>query len=265
MLNHEIFDELQQACNSLHSQSFGRRLYQIQQSKNQYWVKAQLFGFNSISEQAFLNELCVYQRLTQQKSNVLLPFEIVDSRTLFKNAEPYLQQALILQDSIALFEQSPIQCSHAEILHLLLKSLDVVSDMHQVGYLHGDLKVEHFRIYHKQCCLIDFEQAMSLDQLRPHNSATPRYMAPELFHAEAKSIQSDIYALGIIWLEWLTQRRLQEKTYMDWAYLHCQHLKVQLSEPLIMLEPVLSAMLHKIKSHRAVNINEIKQRLSKFV
>ncbi|OTG66019.1 protein kinase domain-containing protein [Acinetobacter silvestris] len=265
MFNLDIRDQLQSACNSLHSQSLGRRLYQIQQGESRYWVKAQLFGLNSISEQAFLNELHVYQQLARQKTKILLPFEIVDSQTLFNDAEQYLQPTLIIQHSTMLFEQSSIHFSRAEVLHRLLKSLDVVSDLHQVGYLHGDLKAEHFRLNGKQCYLIDFEQATLLDQLNPHHSATPRYMAPELFHAEAKSIQSDIYALGIIWLEWLTQQRLQEKSYMDWAYLHCQHLQVQLPEPFERFEPVLSVMLHKIKAHRAANINEIKQRLSEFV
>ena len=261
----EISAQLPQACNSQLSQGLGRRLYNIQQGAKHYWLKVQLVGFNPISEQTFLNELTVYQQLMQYNMKMLLPFEILDSHRLFKTAESYLPTALLLQDAPALFAQSPMHLSHDQILQILLQSLDAVSHLHQVGYLHGDLKPQHFRLHHKKCYLIDFEQTALFQQLQPHHSATPHYMAPELFHAEAKSIQSDIYALGIIWLEWLTQQRLREKSYLDWAYLHCQHLKVQLPAQFFMLDALLTGMLHKIKSQRLADIYEIKQRLTEFV
>ena len=34
-------------------------------------------------------------------------------------------------------------------------------------------------------------------------NATPRYMAPELFQGQAKSLQSEVYALGIIFMSGL--------------------------------------------------------------
>ena len=261
----EIDKQLQSACNSQLSQSLGRRLYNIQHGDQHYWLKAQRVGLNAISEQAFLNELAVYQQLTQCNSRILLPFEILNNHTLFDSTAPYLPTALLVQDASALFAQSPMHLTYDAIMHILLQSADAVSHLHQAGYLHGDLKPQHFRLQHKKCYLIDFEQTALFQQLQPHHSATPHYMAPELFHADAKSIQSDIYALGIIWLEWLTQQKLHEKSYLDWAYLHCQHLKVQLPTQFCMLEAVLIGMLHKIKSQRVADIYEIKQRLSQFV
>lgn len=48
-------------------------------------------------------------------------------------------------------------------------------------------------------------------------------MAPELFHGANKTVQSDLYALGIVLYEWLTQTRLQANSYHEWAVLHCQN------------------------------------------
>ena len=93
-------------------------------------------------------------------------------------------------------------------------------------------------------------------------TATPRYMAPELFHGEAKTLASDLYALGIIVYEWLTQRRLQAKSYQDWAYLHCQQLKIELPAAYLGFQDLLEAMLNKQKSQREVSFLALKTLLS---
>ena len=78
-------------------------------------------------------------------------------------------------------------------------------------------------------------------------------MAPELFHGEAKTVQTDLYALGIILLEWLTDQRLQAASYQDWAYLHCQSLNIALPEPFQGFSPLLQGLLAKQQSQRWQN------------
>ena len=88
--------------------------------------------------------------------------------------------------------------------------------------------------------------------------ATPRYMAPELFHGQDKSIQSDLYALGIILLEWLSGLRLQANDYMGWALLHCQQLKPELPDDFLALQPFIKRLLMKQKQQRFMHAQQAK-------
>lgn len=226
----------------------------------------QIHAQSEESEQSFLNELDLYSRLNQPHLNILLPHRFIHPQRDLSLDETFLNSALLIQDSEALFAQPANALSYAEVMCILQKSAEVLERLHQIGYLHGDLKVEHFRMLQNQCYLIDFEQSHLINDARLFkNTATPRYMAPELFHAEQKTVQSDLYALGIIWLEWLTGQKLQEKSYLDWAKLHCQHLKVVLPPQFQHLEMLLIHMLMKIKANRCSNIYQIKQILSKNV
>lgn len=177
--------------------------------------------------------------------------------------DDYIAQGIILQHTEALFKQAPYTLSQAEIYQCLNLSLDVLAQLHALSWVHGDLKVEHFRKINHRAVLIDFEQTFSVKSTAMNkNTATPRYMAPELFHAQAKSYASDAYALGIIWLEWLTQKKLQAKSYLDWAKLHCQQLKIELPKQYQTFEAVLGMLLSKEKDHRCTNFYQIKQLLS---
>lgn len=254
------------ASNPKQSQDLGRRLYQVCLDGQDYWFKMQIHAHSEESEQSFLHELDLYVKLNQPHLNILLPHALIHPQRDLSLDESFLNSALLIQDSKALFAQAVNELSYAEVMCILQKSADMLERLHQIGYLHGDLKVEHFRMLQNQGYLIDFEQSHLINDAGLFkNSATPRYMAPELFHAEQKSLQSDIYALGIIWLEWLTGQKLQEKSYLDWAKLHCQRLKVALAPQFQHLEIVLIQMLMKIKAHRCSNIYQIKQILSKNV
>ena len=261
------------AYNSIQSQKLGRRIYQIQQGQQWFWLKLQLKNSNRCYQQHFFNELNCYSELNALETEtqpVLLNFSIFDPFQQFKIDEEVIDQALWVEDAPKLFQDLPDRLSLAEIGKRLLLSLDVLEHLHDYGYLHGDIKVEHFRVKDEKSYLIDFEQAVNIAQeanltnIATH-TATPRYMAPELFHGQPKSFQSDIYALGIVWLEWLTQQRLSAKSYQDWAFLHCQQLNVVLPQQFKIFEMVLTEMLMKKIGQRCSNIYQIKQVLSQIV
>lgn len=149
----------------------------------------------------------------------------------------------------------------------MMRSLGAVEKMHEIEMIHGDLKMEHFRVFENRCVLIDFEQCHHTSKLTNHikNTATPRYMAPELFHAKSKSYASDIYSLGIIWLQWLSQTKLEANNYYDWAVLHCQSLKIELPVPFKHFKMLLQCMLMKKRDDRCINFYQIKQLLSETV
>ena len=271
--------KLPNTLNSIQSQNFGRRVYQVENGDHQRWLKLQCVDAHPAYEHGFLNELKIYDllnRIETPDQSVIGNFSILDPYTHFQVDEHVIQEALWLEDLPILFVKEPNRLEAVELYKQLKLSLDVLEHLHAYGLVHGDLKKEHFRYKQEegQARLIDFEKSFiveaNLNSAQPMLShvathdATPRYMAPELFHVKPKSVQSDIYALGIIWLEWLTQQRLSAKSYQDWAILHCQQLKIDLPEHFQPLFPVLEMMLMKKIDSRCSNIYQIKQVLSRI-
>ena len=247
------------------SLTFGRSLFSFEYQQQHYWLKTQAGNVNQSYEAGFLNELAFYQQYADQphSSNTmpdfLLPFQVIAHLKMEGQPESG-RAALILSHAEPLFNDCagmPVN----EIKETLLNVLDVVDQLHQLGWIHADLKREHFVQYQQRVCLIDFEQVQKINS--PQNvqslTATPRYMAPELFHAEEKTLQTDIYALGIIFYEWLTGQRLTAENYQDWAYLHCQRLSIELPEHFAPFEKLLSGMLAKQNEQRFTSIYAVKQ------
>ncbi|MBU3848552.1 MAG: protein kinase [Candidatus Acinetobacter avistercoris] len=269
----QILPQLKQSCNPIRSQNFGRHIFQVEMDDQRYWLKVQKKGYSDEHEQSFQNEILNYQIIFKQQPEVLAPFNIVHAQLNCGLDSSYLEQGLFLAESESLFSIDPYAIDIAEVKKRLLESLSVLEKLHGIGLIHGDLKGEHFRVFENRCVLIDFEQCHQPAQANGiKNTATPRYMAPELFHAHAKSYASDVYALGIIWLQWLsqntlqaTQNSLQAKSYYDWAILHCQNLKVELPAAFIRFKAVLESMLAKEKSQRCINFYHLKQLLSENV
>lgn len=248
----------------------GRQLYCVCHEQAYYWLKLQQSSLSSESEQAFLHELTLYQQLAaaaKPNQAVCLPHQILDLYAFDDAPQQVLAQALCVQDSQALFDRLPEQ-DVAAVIHRLIQSLNVLERLHHAGFIHGDLKTVHFRLAQRRCYLIDFEQSRAIHMIaeKPiQQTATPRYMAPELFHGQVKTIQSDIYALGAIWLQWLSQQRWTSRSYMDWAIWHCQLLSVDLSVTFEIFTPILQRMLAKHCAQRYGSINEIKRDLLKVV
>jgi len=247
------------------SLTFGRSLFSFEYQQQHYWLKTQVCNVNKSYEAGFLNELVFYQQYADQPhssnnmSDFLLPFQVIAHLKMDGQPESG-SAALILSHAEPLFNDCS-GMSLNEIKKTLLKVLDVIDQLHQFGWIHADLKQEHFVLYQQRVCLIDFEQAQKVNASQKMQSltATPRYMAPELFHAAGKTVQSDIYALGIIFYEWLAGKRLTAENYQDWAYLHCQRLSIELPEHLIHFKKFLSGMLTKQKEQRFTSIYAVKQ------
>lgn len=248
---------------------YGRRLYYFQDQQNAYWLKMQLQQGHSNYQQGLERELAFYQESLNSTalSSIALPCEIMPrafaaSKGLDIEIEQSLAQMLILPHAVPYFTVCAQTLSIASIRHHLLHALDAMQVLHEAQWIHADLKQEHFVEYYGQVKLIDFEQVQSVtQQVKTEMNATPRYMAPELFHGEVKTPQTDIYALGIIFYEWLSGQRLSAKSYTDWAYLHCQRLQIELPEKFLGFQPLLSKMLAKHKAARFDNICAIKHAL----
>ena len=234
--------------------AWGRRLYRFEVAGQGYWLKFQLASHHPVLMNGFQTELHFYQQmLAQPRPPTFLPEVQILER--FELGSVQVNAALILKDVPALLTTDPLQFSRDHVIHIVFKMLQAVDELHHMGWLHADLKPAHFLLEGGRCQLIDFEQSQQIAKtaLQQGLTATPRYMAPELFQGEPKTIQTDLYALGIILLEWLSQKRLQASCYQDWAYLHCQHLRVDLPVDFQCLKPLVQGLLAKQKKQRLIS------------
>lgn len=245
------------------SYRFGRRVYTFQVEQQCYWLKFHKLGTYPLLEQAFQRELVFYQQFAQAKQTFLLPYQIIPLSDVATDLDfAGAEQGLLTVNSDAYFSDINVFLDIDTIKQKILSALDVVEALHQVGWIHGDLKTEHFRLYEHSCKLLDFEQCFRVGQPIQTLDATPHYMAPELFHGVGKSIQSDLYALGIIVYEWLTQSRLKATTYHDWAVLHCQQLQIQLPIEFELFLPLLNGLTQKHVKQRFNSVLAAKNSLN---
>lgn len=247
------------------SMSFGRRLYRFEvinstNEKELFWLKAQLSDTSIHATEGFLRELECYCHFQSLELSIVLPFQVCANYTMQQGNDILdFTQILLLPHAQLFFQQDPAQLSYEQIKHCFWQAIDALDQLEQSGWQHSDIKVEHFVLYAGMLKLIDFEQANLIAQPNSVMNATPRYMAPELFQGQPKSIQSDIYALGIVFYEWLSGRRLKAKSYQDWAILHCQQLNIELPSIFADFLPLLLAMLAKDKTVRIQSFSSLKR------
>lgn len=243
-------------------------MYTFEYQQQHYWLKTQSLNGHASVEAGFRNELDFYQQFSAQAHSsssmpgFLLPFQTIAHFINMPGSQASGSAALILSDADLVLDDCA-EMSLQQLKQTLLKLLDAVDQLHQLGWIHGDLKREHFVKYQNRVCLIDFELVQKVNAVHDlkNLTATPRYMAPELFQGAEKTVQTDIYALGIILYEWLKNQRLTAKNYHDWAYLHCQRLNIELPEKYLVFQPLLLKMLAKHKAHRFDSFYAVKRAL----
>ncbi|ENX40980.1 protein kinase domain-containing protein [Acinetobacter sp. NIPH 2100] len=245
------------------SYTFGRRIYTFQANQQAYWLKFHQANSQHILAKAFQRELNFYQLHQHTQQPFLLPYQIIQFSDVVNQLDAMEGGGgLLTANSDAFFTALTDDSEIESIQQKILAALDTLDALHQLGWIHGDLKTEHFRFYENSCRLIDFEQCFRIGFPIQTLDATPHYMAPELFQGTGKTIQSDLYALGIILYEWLTQLTLKAGSYHDWAVLHCQQLQIQLPSTLQCFFPVLKGLLEKHIEQRFSSVSAAKAALN---
>jgi serine/threonine protein kinase len=96
---------------------------------------------------------------------------------------------------------SPTEC--VRLMHKMAKELD---QLHQLGYVHNDIKPENFMTHSRlsirdEVKLIDFAYARPKNQ--PFTSGTPEYAAPEILSntKRPRTQATDIYSLGVVFYQ----------------------------------------------------------------
>ena len=129
---------------------------------------------------------------------------------------------------------------------LIKESAHLVCNLHNAGWLHNDIKPSNILLSNalmvskdmessnNNCMLpdlllTDFALVRKIDHSREANSAgTAAYLAPERWQGQRATIQSDIYAFGVMMVEILIGKRAfnidaqSQQSMTDWAIQHCQ-------------------------------------------
>lgn len=125
--------------------------------------------------------------------------------------------------------------------HFIKQAAYLIAKLHRAGWLHNDIKpsnilldaaVEnggHNRSKMPDLVMIDFSLAEMMHQpINSNPAGTPAYLAPERWQGQRATIQSDIYAFGIMMVVILIgERPFKIATesidpMIDWATQHCQ-------------------------------------------
>lgn len=125
--------------------------------------------------------------------------------------------------------------------HFIHQAAHLIAKLHHTGWLHNDIKPSNVLLsgtlingaYDSSrlpdLLMTDFALAEKVDNLIKSNPAgTPAYLAPERWQGQDATVQSDIYAFGIMMVEILIGVRpfkvsAQSRDPMiDWATQHCQ-------------------------------------------
>ena len=162
--------------------------------------------------------------------------------------------------------------------HFIAQSAHLIATLHSAGWLHNDIKpsnilLDNFlpnhaddRCIKADLLLTDFALAEFLNApILASPAGTPAYLAPERWQSQSQSatVQSDIYAFGIMMVEILTGKRpFQISANSDdklqaWAIEHCQQPIPKLPFEYSHYQGIINKALAKRVEKRYQNMKQI--------
>ncbi|TXJ08467.1 MAG: hypothetical protein E6Q25_05510 [Acinetobacter sp.] len=240
-------------------QHMGQYVYVVEQHGQPCIVKFVSDTASIQLQQSFTHELQQYIRF--QRQDFCPHFQIEHAQRFRQIHSPVsIASAMLILPYYTTLSKQMIQAMPLDKKIIIFRKIcHAVHDVHELGWLHADLKIQHFVMDQEQIKLLDFAQMSRIgDSSDLTLNATPAYMAPELFLGEKVSVQSDIYALGVIFFELLMQEKpFMARNYQSWAGQHCQKAVPLLDHSYLIYQNVLDAMLAKHKKNRFSTMNQL--------
>ncbi len=158
-----------------------------------------------------------------------------------------------------------------DAVRITMQVASALKQAHEKGVLHRDIKPENIMFHESgKAVLVDFGIAKESEVESSFTKAgavvgTPHYMAPERATGKPIDLRSDLYALGVVFWEMLTGRKLYEgaDTFAI-SYAHVYEKIPPLPEQLARFQPILLKCLAKDPADRYQTAGELIRALSKF-
>ena len=160
---------------------------------------------------------------------------------------------------------------------LIKESAHLICNLHNAGWLHNDIKPSNILLsdnltsHADSDCIVpdllltDFALAQRNDRPNAINfsGGTPAYLAPERWQEQRATIQSDIYAFGIMMVEILVGKRpfnidpQSNQSMTDWAIQHCQQSIPKLPLEYVRYQSIVDKALAKRIEKRYQSMDEV--------
>lgn len=179
--------------------------------------------------------------------------------------------------------QTHSSLTDAQKYHFIHQAAHLIAKLHHTGWLHNDIKPSNFllnsapkdenanRSITPNLLMTDFALAEKIDHSTKSNPAgTPAYLAPERWQGQSATIQSDIYAFGIMMVEILTGERPfkiaaeSHDPMIDWATQHCQKPIPKLPSQYSHYQFIVDSALAKRVESRYQSMDEVLRDLERL-
>ncbi len=198
--------------------------------------------------QRFVQESLIVAKLSH--SHIVQVYDVGEFQTTFYIAMEYLPGG-------DLHTRLEGGLSVRDTLTLLRQSASALSFAHQKGIVHRDIKPDNVMFREDGAAVLtDFGIAKELSSDMNLTQTglivgTPKYMAPEQIRGGNASPQSDLYSLGVLLYQCLTDRvPFDGKDMIATAYKHFNEPVPVLPSVLAELQPILDRLLAKKASDR---------------
>lgn len=212
--------------------------------------------------QRFVQESLIVAKL--HHSNIVQVYDVGEFQNSFYIAMEYLNGGDL---NSALKKGIPV----THTVKIIKQAASALDFAHQKGIIHRDIKPDNIMFREDGAAVLtDFGIAKEIDSDLDLTQTglivgTPKYMAPEQIRGASPSAQADIYSLGILLFQCLTDEvPFHGKDMVSTAYKHFNDPVPTLPPLVAVFQPILEKMLAKEPENRYQRANEVVEALEEL-